>query len=939
MKKLFKILLWSAGIFAVLVVLLIVAAKLFLPADKIRAMAVEQAVEALDRQVTIADLDVSFWGGLGVRLVDVTVASPAEFDTADLLTADNIDVKLQLFPLISGEYRVDRLIINSPVVTMRKNAAGVSNFDFPSMEEQVPDAVAEAVPDEAKAAAAVVTFDKLEINNGRVDFVDTEAGLAIHAGGLNLSTSLEVPRDNVYQSSGKISAESLMVVTEDSLPSFAVGIEYRADYDLAQSRILIHESELNVNGLAFQLNGSGSHANGAKHGRGSLHSKEISVADLFKLMPPEQMKLLEDFELDGAFSFDLDLTYDEQKEQPLDYSGSAVITDLEMAQKDIAGKLTFKRALVDFEVDNLRMNIEQGSFDGRPLTGMLTINDFDDPTVNGELAGRLNLAFIAPFLPVEENHQLAGELEFDTKFDGSMTDPADMRFSGELSVANGAYSSKLLPEPIERFSLDMFVDNSLANVRNLSLETAGGKLTFSGRVNNLVPYLMADSTVASSVTPSMDGSVEGSLNLGMLQRFLDQEAHAQLTGQITMDLRLAGSADNLANFKPHGTLSISDGSYHNDGWPEPIERLDAQLIIRPDTIDVEELKIEFQTSDMSVTGKLIDPFPYLLPLEIVDQSQVKKPNFKFDLTSHRLNIDSLFPEAVPGSGNNRASLPADSVSSVILPDINGRGSFHIDTLIYSAVEFTGIDGRVMIKDRKIVCTDVTGNAYSGGISGNTTIDLSDFEIPVYQGEFQARQIEVDDFITRFPVLPMGGGYVFGKIDMDGSFNAVGWEPEDFLNSLKMDSRLDMNEGKLRTSGATFELVNSLASKLGEEFSREQPLKNAATNLYVKDGKVGIDKLITKLGDLGDLELDGFYGIFDGSLNYNGTILLSQERSKKLMGGLGSLFGSGNTGRVKLPLSIGGTFDNPKPSLDTDAIKDNLGDNLKKEAEGLIKGLF
>ena len=94
MKKLLKILAWLAGIVAVLLILLVVAAKLFLPADKIRDMAVEQAGAKLDRKVTIADLDVSFWGGLGVKLVDVTVASPEQFDTGDLLTADNIDVKL-----------------------------------------------------------------------------------------------------------------------------------------------------------------------------------------------------------------------------------------------------------------------------------------------------------------------------------------------------------------------------------------------------------------------------------------------------------------------------------------------------------------------------------------------------------------------------------------------------------------------------------------------------------------------------------------------------------------------------------------------------------------------------------------------------------------------------------------------------------------------------
>lgn len=936
MKKLLKILLWLAGLLVVLIVLLIVAAKLFLPADKIRAMAVEQAGEALDREVTIADLDLSFWGGLGVRLVGVKVAGLEEFDSADLLTAENIDVKLQLLPLISGDYRIDRLIINSPVVSLRKNAAGVSNFDFPSMEEQVPEAIAEGLPDEAKAAAAVVTFDKLEINNGRVDFVDDEAEFELHLVGLNLSTSLEVLRDNVYQSSGKVRIDSLLIITEDSLPAFSIGLEYRADYDMGKSEILMHESELILNGLAFQLSGSGNHTPGARRGRGALHSKEIAVADLFKLMPPEQMKLLEDFELEGAFSFDVDLTYDEQKEKPLDYSGSAVITDLEMVQKDIDGKLTFKRALVDFEADNLRMNIEQGSFDGRPLTGMLTINDFENPTVNGELAGGLNLAFVAPFLPAEDGHQLAGELAFDAKFDGLLSDPTQMRFSGELSVANGNYSSNLLPEPIEQFSLDMFVDNSLVNVREFSLKTTSGNLSFSGRIDNLLPYLMADSTEAAGVMPSMDGSLEGVLNLAMLQRFMDQDVHAQLTGRIQMDLNLTGSADNLANFKPHGTVSISDATYNDDTMPEPIERFDAQLTITPDTITVEKFVVEFQTSDLSFTGKLIDPFPYLLPLDIVDQGRVKKPNFHFELTARRLNIDSLFPEAVPGSGSNRATLPADSAPPIILPDINGRGTFHFDTLIYSGVEFSNIDGRVLIKDRKIVCNDITGNAYTGSISGNTTIDLSDFEVPIYQGEFQARQIESDDFISRFSKF---GGVLFGKIDLDGSYNAVGWEPEEFLNSLTMNSKLDMNEGKLKTSGASLEMVSSLASKLGEEFSAEQVLKDASTNLFVKDGKVSMDKLITKLGDLGDLELDLFYGLLDDRLGGGGTILLSQERSKKLMGGLGSLFGSGNTGRIKLPIKIGGTIDKPTFSIDFSAITDNIGDNLKNQAEGLLKGLF
>ena len=935
MKKLLKILAWLAGIVAVLLILLVVAAKLFLPADKIRDMAVEQASARLDREVTIADLDVSFWGGLGVKLVDVTVASPEQFETGDLLTADNIDVKLQLFPLLSGEYRIDRLIVNSPRIVMKKNADGSANYVFPSIDEQLPADIAEGVSPETKAAAAAVTFDRLEINDGQLEYFDDSSGLSLRLVGLDLQTSLDIPRENVYQSSGRIAVDSLLVVMDDSLPSFAVDLQYRADYDMARKEIMLHESELAINGLEFKLTSSLDHTESATRGRTSVRSKEIQVADLFGLLPPEQLAALEGFDFDGAFSLDVDLSYDESKTEPLSYSGSAVITDLEMTGNDIPGKLKFRRALVDFEVDNLRMNIEDGSFDGRPLTGRLTVNNFDDPSVSGELAGRLNLAFVEPFLPAEGEHRLTGEMEFDTKFSGLVSRPTEMEFSGDLSIENGSYQSNLLPEPIQKFSLDIFVDNSLTRVRGLSLETAGGNLSFSGRINNLAPYLMADSSEAQSVTPSMDGAIKGSLSLAMLNRFLDQQSHPQMAGRLEMDIKLTGSADQFSNFKPRGSLSLADASYNDDNMPEPIEHLRVDLLITPDTITVQEMQVKFTSSDVSFTGKLIDPFPYLLPLEIVDQSRVKKPIFIFELSSQRLNLDSLFPEAVPGSGVNRSSLPADSVPPIILPDINGRGRFSIDTLIYSQVEFSNIKGKAIIKDRKITCHDVTGNVYTGEVEGNTTIDLTDFENPVYQGKFQAKQIEADDFVSRFSKM---GGFLFGKIDLNGSYDARGWEPEQFLNSLSMNGKMDMNDGKLRTSGATYELVSNLASQFGETFAQEQTLKNATTNIVVKDGRVGIDKLTTALGDLGDLELGGYYS-FDGGLNYQGSLLLSKERSQKLLGGLSSFFGSDNGGRVRLPLSIGGTMNSPKLNLDISAIKDNLGDDLKKKAEGLLKDLF
>ena len=941
MKRLLKVAAWVAGILVVVIILAVAGLKLFLPAEKIRTLAIEKAGQELGRDVSIESIDISLWGGLGVKLVNVTVGNPPWIERDHFLVADNIDVKLQILPLISGEYRVDRLIINNPRITMLKMPDGANNYTLAAIDRKLPPDLAEEVPAESKAAAAVVSFGRLEINGGWLDYVDDSAGMRIRLTGLDISTSLESPRAGVFLSSGEVEVDSLLIVTKEVVPPLSVKLGYTAGYDLAERHLELDKADLEVNGLEFRIEGEAFHPPGEIRGLGTVHSQRIRVADLFDLMPPEQAEALTGFTLDGDFSLELSINYDDTREEPLVYSGTAVVTDLSMSKADVPGSLQFRRALIDFEPDNLRMNIEDGSFDGKPLKGILVVNDFENPVVNGELAGKLNLAYAQPFLPVEDKPELAGELDFSTKFSGDISDVKTMRFSGQLAVTDGRYNSLLLPEPVESFSLALYIDNTLTRVDKLKLTTASGELSFKGRINNLVPYLLADSASAMKVAPSVDGSLTGRLNMAFLNQFLPPTGKPQVMGLLSVDMRLAGNADDMANFQPRGTIEIVGASYTDSLLPEPVKRLEARLLISPDTVIVEKMAVAFESSDFAFSGKLIDPFPYLLPLDVVDRSRVKRPHLQFELTSHRLDIDKLFPEAAPGSASNRAALPADSVPPLILPDIDGSGRFAIDTLIYSRVEFTDISGKVKIEDGRIDCHDVAGDVYTGKVMGNNTIDLNDFENPHYVGEFQATGIEADDFVSRFSKF---GGHLFGKINLNGDYDARGWEPEEFLNSLSITGVLNMKEGKVVTSGVIHSAIAGIADKAGQSFEKEQPLKNLSTNILVKDGRVSVDKLTTSMGNLGDLGLDGSYG-FDGSISYKGTVLLSEAWTQKLVsgsglvGGLAGLLSDKSIERIRLPLEIGGTMDKPKLNLDYSALTKDIGENLKDDAGNLLKGLF
>jgi uncharacterized protein involved in outer membrane biogenesis len=944
MKKLLKILAWAAALFLALLIVVIVAFKLFFPVDKAKELAVAQGSQLLGRPLKVRDVDISIWGGLGIKLNEVTIGSPKGMEVGNLLEADAVDLKLRIFPLLSGKFRMDRLIIDRPRIVMVKTAEGVNNYTFALAEKAAAKIPAEKLSPETKAAAAAVSFEHFNINDGNLTYRDDSAGISLELTGLNLSTSLKNPRDDLYESSGQLQIESLLVTTADKYPPQSMELSYEAEFDVAARALTLKEAELRVNRLSLALNGSLSFDGKAIKSQVDVASGTIDIKDLLSLLPERQRAELKDYSISGNCSLDANIAYDGSKAGPLTYSGTAVITDLVMSTADIDGELRFRKALLDFKPDNLRLNIEDGTFDGQPLKGHLVVNNFDDPTVAGALSGSCDLAYIKPFLPLEGKHELAGQADFDVKVAGPVKDPKAMNFSGTMIIENGRYNSELLPEPVELFSLDIFFDNTVTRINKLAVKTPSIALNFFGRISNLMSYVLADSSVSQSVSVPFVGRLEGTVNLGVLNPFLPPAGKPELKGLVTLNMELTGDAMAPVSVEPYGELSIRNASFTDSLLPEQVRAFEMSMRMVPDTLFIDQASVQFESSDAAFSGKLLDPFPFLMPVswrKTANKNIIRKPTLVFKFTSRRFDIDRLFPEAVPGSGANRAALPRDSVPPLFFPDINGRGAFRFDTLIYSRIEFTQVKGSVRIYNRRIDCYDVTAKVYTGDIAGTTTIDLKNFSNPRYSGEFKATRIEADDFVSRFSRF---GGHLFGKMNLSGNYQARGWEPDEFMRSLTVKAKADMSEGKVVTDGFLYSTLASLAKKMNRTFEREQPLKSFSTNIIVEDGKVRLDKLKTKVGKMGDLELDGYYSM-TGDLEYKGSILLSKEWTSQLLsqggllGGLAGLFTDKSVERIKLPLVIGGTIDKPTAKIDFSALTQGAQNNLTKDAGNFLKNLL
>ncbi|MBD3331203.1 AsmA family protein [candidate division GN15 bacterium] len=946
MKKLYRILIWAVGIILALLLVAVVLVQLFFPEEKARQLAIERGSAALGRDIDIESVAVSFWGGFGVELQNVTIANAPGFGDEPMARAAVIDVKLSLLPLLTGEVNIDRLIVDKLRAEMIKRPNGENNYTFAAAEEKVPSRMKGKVKPEAQAAAATVSFDRLEINEGHVRYQNDSSRLLLDMKNLSLATSLSIPTEAVYHSQGRALVETLLVVNEkDTLPPLTVATRHQAEFDLGSNRLTLQQSELTVNGLTFTAHGSAELGGNAILARFNVQSNQIGAQDLLDLLPPERLRSAGEFTASGELSLDADITYDETTIDTLQYAGSLELSDATLSREDIPGDLEIGSALIDFETNTLRLSLREATFDGQPLRGQVSVDNFDDPHVNGDLAGKLDLAFVQPFLSGRAGSQLSGQLDFELQFAGQLANYEKLDLSGQATIQNGRYVSTMFPEPIDTLELDLFFDNGTTRINSLQAISKRARFEATGRIQNMIPYLLLDSAAAADLSPEIDVNTSGEADLSLANQYLAGQSNPELTGDAAWDMTISGVVTDLSSFEPRGTIVVRQATYTDDLLPEPIERFDADLVVTRDTVTINQLDVVFPSSDLSLTGKLIKPFPNLLPFEGIEYNRYRKPSLDFELTSNRLNTDKLFPEAVPGA---ETEPPTDTttpdqpttttpsqpvVSPVILPDINGRGNITVDTLIYSEIDFTNITARVRIQDRKIEVYEANASVYDGTVTGGTTIDLTDPTVPVYTGRFQAAQIQAEGFFRQFTPL---SDQVTGKMNFNGTYETTGTEKAELKRSLKLDADLSMRDGQFEASNRTYKIINGIAREVGESIDRTQNFKDLDTDIKVEDGKVKADRLKTSLGNMGDLELDGYYG-FDGSVDYTGSILLSQSWSEKILkndiiGGLADILSGGSTERLKLPLFISGSIDNPSVGIDLKSVgKDAAGgmlNNLK-----------
>lgn len=246
---------WTAIVVTALVVAVIGALLIlpkFIDVNQFKPELEKYVLEATGRPLTIGgEVGLSLFPWAGVSFSDLRLGNVSAFAEKDFLTVKSFDVQVKLWPLLSRQIEVDRLLVVEPRISMVTNKDGRINWDFSAKP-------ADAKPPAKNEAASVTELPissllvgELSIQNGQITLIDHGKGSRQDISDLNLALrdlSFDRPVRLSFTAAinqKRISAEGRFGPVGKNLGEGAVPLDLKAD--------AFAELKLNIKGTVRNL--------------------------------------------------------------------------------------------------------------------------------------------------------------------------------------------------------------------------------------------------------------------------------------------------------------------------------------------------------------------------------------------------------------------------------------------------------------------------------------------------------------------------------------------------------------------------------------------------------------------------------------------------------------------------------------------------------------
>ncbi len=679
---------------------------------------ISQAEQALGRDVSIDQIKVKIWGGVGANISDFTLSDHPDFSDQNFIQTDALRVNLKLWPLLQKKVEVSQFVLSNPKIQIIRNQEGQFNFSTIAKTGE------ESASEETSSNSTSLTVALLRIDNGEIHYIDRQNDKELNIRQVDLDVSnfsfdrqFSVNLTSAFLADQKnVSIESQIgplgesfdytkipmngTVKIDSFPTKQLlntfpflaeklpqGLTLQAPvnlaFDIAKENENISLSEIDLQTGLFgseksnvQFTGKADlnlNAINNMSVNGNLDLDSIASTQLANLEPVKNA-LPQDLRIEGPLSAQTHL--------------EGTIGNLL-----VKGKLNASNSAIQY---GSLLNKEKGitltvNTDSKIAPQTITINQLDMQLKNLSLKGNgeigrgktttitlalnsnpTNLNELKDVVPLLQDYDPAGNVEMDVNIKKQSQTP---QIDGTITLDSIRLKHPSLANPITDLNGNIQFSGNQAQTKELALQIGQSKFGIEANANKLTP-LHLDYLITSPelFLADINTALESSNKPNVIQEF-------KTDGQVVQ-------AKDVYNVK--GKVSSPNGTLYNLTYSD----LKGDINLDENVLSVDNL------SAQTLSGTLNGTLTY-------DMND-SPPSFDLNLQTQKIDIAEYFssalislPKSVEGLLNANISVSGNGTGwESIKPTLTGKGSAEIldgmiiDTNIAEGVlsGMTGIQG-------------------------------------------------------------------------------------------------------------------------------------------------------------------------------------------------------------------------------------------------------
>lgn len=566
-----------------------------------------------------------------------------------------------------------------------------------------------------------------------------------------------------------------------------------------------------------------------------------------------------------------------------------------------------------FKESNLQLNDLKASIDG---TFAMVGKDYEDMEFDLKLnAPDTQFKDILSLVPAMytadfKDVKTSGTAKLEAYIKGLMHGDSYPAFDVKIIVNDAMFQYPSLPKAVNNINVAMAInskggslDNMIIDVSKFSFNLGGNP--FSGSLNVSTP--MSD--------PNLKAQANGTIDLGMIKDVYPLEKGTALNGKMIANLNVAArmsaiEKEQYENVSAAGSLKLSNMTYKSQDMQDVVIN-DAGLEFSPRYVNLSSLNLKIGKNDLSATGRLENFIAYALK----DQTLKGQLNIK----SNYLNANDFISSETAGTEETASSTTED----IIIPkNIDFVLNAALNQIVYGKMNITNMVGNMTVKNGVLTLNNVGANALGGSCKVSGTYDTSspktpkvNFDLALSKVSFAETFKSVESVQKFAPIFEkLGGTY-----SMNFKFNtSLGETIMQTLAGLTGSGALQTNDVKIEGVEALTALSSSLKTDALKSFST----KDLNLPFTINNGKLNTKPFNVNFGNGGVMKLEGATGL-DQSIDYKGTVTLPKSLANHYVS--------------SVPITIGGTFTNPKIGIDTKALVAGAASSAVNELLGGEKG--